>query len=59
MPDRYRPSIESLEARYAPALYTYIGAGGGGNWNNQNNWEDVATTDNGVPGADDLALINN
>jgi hypothetical protein len=47
----FKPCLEMLEDRLAPANVTWTGGGANNLWTNPNNWNA------GVPGADDVAII--
>jgi hypothetical protein len=49
----FRPCIEALETRLAPATYTWDGGGADNNWSTAGNW-----TSDTAPGASDTAVFD-
>ena len=58
---RFRPLVESLEAREVPALFTWVGSGigSGADFDTQANWTQDGGASTRLPAAgDDLAFIS-
>jgi autotransporter-associated beta strand protein len=54
---RFRPTVEVLEDRLAPAIVDWIGPAGG-NWSTAANWFNESTSTNVAPTASDIATFS-
>jgi fibronectin-binding autotransporter adhesin len=55
--DRFRPRVEALEDRLAPATFVWTGQGGNSNFSTAANWSNAATGAAGTPGAGDSLVF--